>query len=653
MIYIFRKEMKKWHSVLWVVFASLALTSAIFWRKSSPDEMKIASVNNEDISLKKFRQAFNEIKVQIDSYKAYARAYGVPIDMFLKIAGLDNPEKAALDRCIKDGIIDQERSLFNIQLDQDYFAEILIQKFPPQLKDQSGNLNIDVYKFYLSKMSTSAEEYEKEKEEELKRDFFGDFVKKSYYIPVNVAKESFIDQYGKKKFYILKFSLDSFLNEEKQKEIKDLELEQFFQKNKEIYRVPEKRIAKYWTISSQEYEKKIDVSDQVIQNFYEKNKTSLFRIPPKIKIRHILFEIKTDSSTEQVVLILEKAKEIHKKVKANPDQFGNLAKKHSQDKLSASKEGLIDFFERGAFDSEFERAAFRLQEKDELSDVIKTEKGFEIIQLVERISASEKPLDLVKDEIIKTIKAKRAMNTLKADVEKSFRIHSDEDAFFGFIKENNLKEHQTEWLTKKDISGHELENLLAEKLFSNQKKQQDKGFFAQDGKLVLYQLMEKKDSYIPKFSEIKKEIKDNYYTKEAEKKLKEATKKAKLDFFEGEKNLENLCKKFNLKLIETEEIKKGDSVAKLELDEKLINKAFILDDPKQILLYKNKKGHFLVQLAYSEPLDAEIFDLGKEKIFEDKNNKDIGLYLEAFIASLLRNAKIERSEKILNQNTKN
>ena len=61
----------------------------------------------------------------------------------------------------------------------------------------------------------------------------------------------------------------------------------------------------------------------------------------------------------------------------------------------------------------------------------------------------------------------------------------------------------------------------------------------------------------------------------------------------------------------------------------------------------------MVQLAYSEPLDAEIFDLGKEKIFEDKNNKDIGLYLEAFIASLLRNAKIERSEKILNQNTKN
>lgn len=65
------------------------------------------------------------------------------------------------------------------------------------------------------------------------------------------------------------------------------------------------------------------------------------------------------------------------------ERFSTLARIYSEDQGSASKGGELGFQGRGDFVADFEAAAFALKE-GEISEVIETEYGFHILQLIER-----------------------------------------------------------------------------------------------------------------------------------------------------------------------------------------------------------------------------------------------------------------------------
>lgn len=65
------------------------------------------------------------------------------------------------------------------------------------------------------------------------------------------------------------------------------------------------------------------------------------------------------------------------------EKFGAIARLYSDDPGSASKGGDLGFVERGTLYPEFEAAAFNLK-SGEISQVIKTQAGYHIIQMIER-----------------------------------------------------------------------------------------------------------------------------------------------------------------------------------------------------------------------------------------------------------------------------
>ncbi len=65
------------------------------------------------------------------------------------------------------------------------------------------------------------------------------------------------------------------------------------------------------------------------------------------------------------------------------EKFGALARLYSDDPGSASKGGDLGFVERGTLYPEFEAAAFNLK-SGEISQVVKTQAGYHIIQMIER-----------------------------------------------------------------------------------------------------------------------------------------------------------------------------------------------------------------------------------------------------------------------------
>jgi peptidyl-prolyl cis-trans isomerase SurA len=80
----------------------------------------------------------------------------------------------------------------------------------------------------------------------------------------------------------------------------------------------------------------------------------------------------------------EKAEELRKRIVEQGADFAELAKKYSDDKGTAVRGGDLGITSRGSFVPEFEAAAYSL-DKMEISEVIKSEFGYHIIQLIDRL----------------------------------------------------------------------------------------------------------------------------------------------------------------------------------------------------------------------------------------------------------------------------
>lgn len=87
-------------------------------------------------------------------------------------------------------------------------------------------------------------------------------------------------------------------------------------------------------------------------------------------------------SDEEIASVKEQLMSYRERV-LRGERFGALARLYSDDPGSASKGGDLGFVERGTLYPEFEAAAFNLK-TGEISQIVKTQAGYHIIQLIER-----------------------------------------------------------------------------------------------------------------------------------------------------------------------------------------------------------------------------------------------------------------------------
>lgn len=80
--------------------------------------------------------------------------------------------------------------------------------------------------------------------------------------------------------------------------------------------------------------------------------------------------------------------DLQSQVQADTSQFAELAVQYSEDG-SAANGGDLDWFGRGVMVPEFEEAAFALTEPNQVSDIVQTDFGFHLIQLIERKDATD------------------------------------------------------------------------------------------------------------------------------------------------------------------------------------------------------------------------------------------------------------------------
>lgn len=119
---------------------------------------------------------------------------------------------------------------------------------------------------------------------------------------------------------------------------------------------------------------------EVRKCYYDIPHDSVPMVNSKYEIAHI---VKKPSITlEQKLEVKDRLYKMRKRI-LDGERFSTLALLYSEDPGSAKKGGELGFHGRGEFAPEFEAAAFNLRD-GEISEVIETEFGFHIIQMIER-----------------------------------------------------------------------------------------------------------------------------------------------------------------------------------------------------------------------------------------------------------------------------
>jgi len=123
----------------------------------------------------------------------------------------------------------------------------------------------------------------------------------------------------------------------------------------------------------------IHVTRREVEEFFTTYQDSLPSVPDQYQLSNVFIVPKPDSSIEQRTR--KKLQAILDSIRAGGD-FQDFARRYSQDG-TASSGGNLGSAKRGTFVPEFERVAFSLPEGG-VSDIVLTEFGLHLIQLIER-----------------------------------------------------------------------------------------------------------------------------------------------------------------------------------------------------------------------------------------------------------------------------
>ncbi len=162
----------------------------------------------------------------------------------------------------------------------------------------------------------------------------------------------------------------------------------------------------------------VKVSEQEAQEYYNSNKDQ-FRTKDMVHARYILFPLKQKATEAEKEEARKKAEDVLKLIKQGQD-FAELAKEHSG-APNAEKGGDLGYFPRGIMVADFDNQAFTLK-VGEISEVFKTQFGYNILKVEDRKVAGYMPFDEIKAILIEMLSQKR----MEAVVDKEIASVKDQ-----------------------------------------------------------------------------------------------------------------------------------------------------------------------------------------------------------------------------------
>nr|VFK24964.1 MAG: peptidyl-prolyl cis-trans isomerase D [Candidatus Kentron sp. MB] len=144
--------------------------------------------------------------------------------------------------------------------------------------------------------------------------------------------------------------------------------------------------------------------EETLHALYESQKADYVE-PEQRRARHILIQLDPTANEMAVAMAQERLVKIKQRLEKG-DTFESLAKEYSEDTGTASQGGDLGFFGTGVMDPQFEAAAYSLA-KGEVSEPVRSQFGFHLIELTDIRPSIVHPFEDIRDKLLQDFQQQR------------------------------------------------------------------------------------------------------------------------------------------------------------------------------------------------------------------------------------------------------
>ena len=308
---------------------------------------------------------------------------------------------------VQRAILKREADKMHLQVsDEDLRRELQTGPFAEYLFPNGQYIGDDGYmNFVQSNFQTNRSDFESKVKSDMELNRLQALITGGVTVSDNAVREAYRTQGTKVKFDYAVISADDL---SKTINPTDAELQAFFKANQARYAnaIPETRKIQYVAFDASNLPGgKPQITDAEVQAYYNQHKDE-YLVKDQVKVRHILIAVPQGADSKTDAAAKAKAEDLLKQIKSGGN-FAELAGKYSDDPGSKTQGGELGWLDRGKTVPEFDKVAFSLA-PGQTSDVIKTQFGYHILQVEDKKTAHERPLDEVKPEIVPVLEQQKA-----------------------------------------------------------------------------------------------------------------------------------------------------------------------------------------------------------------------------------------------------
>ena len=386
-----------------ILYALLAI-SFIGWGVGATRQQQldvVARVHGERITRRQLDEETQQLQRR---FQEMLRGATLPAGLHLR--------GQALDQLIDDALLRHEAQRLGLDVGDDEVMTTITNM--PELQE-NGRFNRELLERVLE-INRDRGEFEGQ----VRQDLVNRRVRGLVVDGVSVSDAEIEDRYRQDREQVnVEFVRLSSADVAKTATVSDADVEKWVADHPDRYRTPPRVRVRYAAYLPKDFAALAAPSENEVKAYYDEHRDDRFTAPEEVRARHILIKLPPAADEKARAAARTKAEDVLAKVKKGAD-FAKLAQDVSEDPGTAGKGGDLGLFSRGHMVPAFDTAAFAL-EPGAVSDVVETPFGFHIIKVEEKLPGGQKPLDAVRDEIVKTLTAEKGLELARKQAESDRR----------------------------------------------------------------------------------------------------------------------------------------------------------------------------------------------------------------------------------------
>lgn len=375
-----------------LIIPSFVLFGVERYQGSGRDE-KVARIEGHDITKPEWDQ---QHRVETDRI----RQQSPNVDPTLLDS--DALRYATLERMVRDRVLAAAAAKANMTVSEDRLSRMFAQDTGlAAFRTPDGKFDRDAFQRVTGR---TPEQYEASVRSDMATQQVLLGVSGTAFTPPALAATTINAFYDSREIQVARFSPESFASKVT---VSDADIEAYYKDHTAQFQAPEQASIEYLVLDLEAAKKNVVVNEADLKTYYEQN-ASRFGTKEERRASHILITAPASMSAADREKAKAKAEQLLADVKKAPNTFADLARKNSQDDLTAKNGGQLDMGPKGSLIAkQLDDAVFALK-KGEIGNLVESEFGFHIVQLNEIKPAQVPPFEQVRATIENDMRSQQA-----------------------------------------------------------------------------------------------------------------------------------------------------------------------------------------------------------------------------------------------------